>query len=289
MYNKLNTSVRGLSELVSIGKSTIARWINNQNKKIVKNRPPHKRLLSDSDKIAVVQMIDKNNLITLSELKAIVFSTLKITVSRSTLSRLMKDAHVTYKKARKYIKNANVEQQRSDFKMNVDKIGEINIACLDEVGFQLKMRRENGWAKKGERCLVIENKHKRINYHAIFVISQTDIQYKIYDKPINIQTFGDFIKDLQNKGIVSKTILLDNLRVHHNVGIKTIMNNKFAGVLWTPSYSPQLNPIEMLFSSLKAHLRKQNVNTKTELVAEIENYLKNKNNLQFVKYYKHAW
>ena len=64
---------------------------------------------------------------------------------------------------------------------------------------------------------------------------------------------------------------------------------KFAGVLWTPSYSPQLNPIEMLFSSLKAHLRKQNVNTKTELVAEIENYLKNKNNLQFVKYYKHAW
>ena len=50
-------------------------------------------------------------------------------------------------------------------------------------------------------------------------------------------------------------VILDNLAVHKSEKAAEILKESKAWFLFLPSYSPDLNPIEMAFSKIKAHLR----------------------------------
>lgn len=51
-------------------------------------------------------------------------------------------------------------------------------------------------------------------------------------------------------------VILDNLNVHKSPRAAAALAARGAWFLFLPKYSPDLNPIEMAFSKLKAHLRK---------------------------------
>jgi transposase len=51
-------------------------------------------------------------------------------------------------------------------------------------------------------------------------------------------------------------VILDNLAVHQSARAAQCLKEKGAWFLFLPPYSPDLNPIEMAFAKLKAHLRK---------------------------------
>lgn len=51
-------------------------------------------------------------------------------------------------------------------------------------------------------------------------------------------------------------VILDNLNVHNSQRAADALRARGAWFLFLPKYSPDLNPIEMAFSKLKAHLRK---------------------------------
>ena len=50
-------------------------------------------------------------------------------------------------------------------------------------------------------------------------------------------------------------VVLDNLAVHKSAKAARILKQRGAWFLFLPPYSPDLNPIEMAFAKLKAHLR----------------------------------
>lgn len=52
-------------------------------------------------------------------------------------------------------------------------------------------------------------------------------------------------------------VILDNLPRHRSEKAKAVIETLRAWFLFTPPYSPDLNPIEMAFSKLKAHLRRR--------------------------------
>lgn len=51
-------------------------------------------------------------------------------------------------------------------------------------------------------------------------------------------------------------VVMDNLPAHKNDGVRRIIEAAGAKLRYLPPYSPDLNPIEMAFAKLKAHLRK---------------------------------
>jgi len=53
-----------------------------------------------------------------------------------------------------------------------------------------------------------------------------------------------------------ETVFMDNLPVHKVAGVAEAIEAAGATLIYLPSYSPDLNPIELAFSKLKAHLRK---------------------------------
>lgn len=50
-------------------------------------------------------------------------------------------------------------------------------------------------------------------------------------------------------------VILDNLKVHASTKASASLKERGAWFLFLPAYSPDLNPIEIAFSKLKAHLR----------------------------------
>jgi transposase len=50
-------------------------------------------------------------------------------------------------------------------------------------------------------------------------------------------------------------VILDNLKVHDSARAAAALRARGAWFLFLPAYSPDLNPIEMAFAKLKAHLR----------------------------------
>jgi len=50
-------------------------------------------------------------------------------------------------------------------------------------------------------------------------------------------------------------VILDNFAAHKSQKVEQMVRAKGAWLLFLPPYSPDLNPIEMAFAKLKAHLR----------------------------------
>ena len=56
-------------------------------------------------------------------------------------------------------------------------------------------------------------------------------------------------------------VVMDNLAAHKRAEIAIAIEAAGARLLYLPPYSPDLNPIEMAFAKLKAHLRRARART----------------------------
>ena len=69
--------------------------------------------------------------------------------------------------------------------------------------------------------------------------------------------FVAYIRDVLIPEIEPGTaVILDNLATHRNKEAEALLHEHGCWFLFLPPYSPDLNPIEMAFSKLKAHLRR---------------------------------
>ena len=50
-------------------------------------------------------------------------------------------------------------------------------------------------------------------------------------------------------------VVMDNLSSHHRASIRTLVEARGCTLLFTSPYSPDFNPIELMFSKLKALVR----------------------------------
>lgn len=84
----------------------------------------------------------------------------------------------------------------------------------------------------------------------------------IIDGAMNRKSFEAYV-ETQLAPTLSKgdVVIMDNLSSHKSVRAEQSINQRGAWILFLPPYSPDLNPIEMAFSKLKAHLRKHAVRT----------------------------
>ena len=68
-------------------------------------------------------------------------------------------------------------------------------------------------------------------------------------------------------------VVLDNLPAHKAAGIREAITARRAQIFYLPPYSPDMNPIELAFSKLKALLRQQPARTVDALVERIGHIL----------------
>ena len=94
--------------------------------------------------------------------------------------------------------------------------------------------------------------------------------YRLY-RGTTQEKFAEYLKTMLIPTL-SKTdiIVMDNMRSHHAKIVKQVLVESRTNYLYLPPYSPDLNPIEKMWSKLKAHLRKEKIRITSELPPAIE-------------------
>ena len=92
----------------------------------------------------------------------------------------------------------------------------------------------------------------------------------VINAPMNRHIFETYVeKELAPSLKEGDIVIMDNLSAHKSPAAETAIKARGAWVLFLPPYSPDLNPIEMAFSKLKAHLRARTARTIDTLWQEI--------------------
>lgn len=137
------------------------------------------------------------------------------------------------------------------------------LVFLDETGTTTKMTRPRGRCPKG----------RRLRSKAPFGhwMTQTLVAGLRCDKlaapfvvnaPMNRCIFEPYVeKELAPTLAKGDAVILDNLAAHKSKAAEKAIKARGARILFLPPYSPDLNPIEMAFAKLKAHLRAKAVRT----------------------------
>jgi transposase len=88
----------------------------------------------------------------------------------------------------------------------------------------------------------------------------------IIDRPMTRQIFEIYVEtQLAPTLDPGDVVILDNLPSHKSEKARALLKERGAWFLFLPPYSPDLNPIEMAFSKLKAHLRRIGARTIDDL------------------------
>ncbi len=137
------------------------------------------------------------------------------------------------------------------------------LVFLDESGVNIDMIRRYGRAKNKERVhdYAPKNTPKKTTLVSSVRLDGT-LAYEFFQGSLNGQNFLNYIQNTLaptlKKGDI---VVMDNLRCHKVKGIKEAIESVGASVLYLPPYSPDLNPIEMMWSKMKAFLRKLRYDT----------------------------
>ncbi len=83
-------------------------------------------------------------------------------------------------------------------------------------------------------------------------------------------------------------VVIDNLPAHKVTGVRNAIERAAASLLYLPPYAPDLNPIEMAFSKLKAILRKAGARTVEDLWGVIAQSLDEFNTTECRNYFAAA-
>ena len=79
----------------------------------------------------------------------------------------------------------------------------------------------------------------------------------MFDGPINAESFLTYVTHVLLPTLKPRDIVvLDNLGSHKGEAARNIIRATGARLLFLPSYSPDLNPIEQVFAKLKHLIRK---------------------------------
>jgi transposase len=132
------------------------------------------------------------------------------------------------------------------------------LVFIDETSANTKMMRLHGRCVRGERLVdhVPQGHWKTITFVAALRrhgmrASQT-IDGSMTGKKFLAYVERCLAPTLKRKDIV----MVDNLPAHKAAGVREAIEARGAVLRYLPKYSPDLNPIEMPFSKLKAYLRK---------------------------------
>jgi len=129
---------------------------------------------------------------------------------------------------------------------------------LDETAVNTKMVRLSGRSPRGQRLI-----GRQPHGHWQTVTFVAGLRHKGMVAPFVLhgamtgEMFRAYVEQSLAPTLKPKdVVIMDNLGAHKVLGIREAIEAAGATLRYLPQYSPDLNPIEMPFSKLKAHLRK---------------------------------
>jgi len=132
------------------------------------------------------------------------------------------------------------------------------LVYLDESGIEDNSCPVNGWSLKGSRCFdkkVFQHK-RRVSMIAGFC-NDSIIAPLVFEGTANSELFETYVKEVLIKELKpGQVVVMDNINFHKRKKIEDLIKSAGASILFLPTYSPDLNPIENHWFRIKHYIRK---------------------------------
>jgi len=126
---------------------------------------------------------------------------------------------------------------------------------VDESGFEPTAQREYGWAPRGVKVYGWRSGNRRPRTSLIAgLIGKRLTAPMLFEGTCNTAIFNAWLEQelcpVLNENIV---VVIDNAAFHKSAATRELIASTGAALLFLPPYSPELNPIEKTFGTIKKH------------------------------------
>ncbi|MEM6553246.1 MAG: IS630 family transposase [Planctomycetota bacterium] len=154
----------------------------------------------------------------------------------------------------------DVVERRKNFGVARRFVDLASLVFLDESGVQSNMTRLYGRAPRGHRCV---DHTPQSHWKTATLISAIRVEgvvrqaTAVFDGPMNRPTFEGYAAACLAPTLrPGDVVVMDNLSSHKSAAVIDAIESAGAELWFLPAYSPDLNPIEKLWSKVKAGMRR---------------------------------
>ena len=151
----------------------------------------------------------------------------------------------------------DVQEKRKEWKKTIRPDMVEHLVFLDESGVNTNLTRLYGRALSSQRAV----DHAPLNTpQTTTVLSSIRLNgekaFTTYQGGTTGERFVQYLKETLLPTLKpGDIVVMDNMRSHHVKAVREVLEEKGMKVLYLPPYSPDLNPIEKMWSKMKALLR----------------------------------
>lgn len=146
---------------------------------------------------------------------------------------------------------------RAQFVRTMADTAAAHMKFLDESNAQINLTRRYGWAHTDERVVDYVPDDHGCNLTTIAAIGLSGvIAPAVFEGALDGPAFRAYVEQQLAPALQpGDIVVMDNLPVHKVSGVTQLIHAAGAEVIFLPPYSPDLNPIELCWSKVKAALR----------------------------------
>ena len=253
-------SIRQIAQLFSVSLSCIVRLLQHQRRTGSVQPKPHAgvppRKLDAAADARLLALVREQPDATLAELR----DRLGIPCCLMTIARALQRHEITRKKKTLHAQeqeSPRVQRQRKAFKKKVAAVDPDHLVFVDESGANTGLTRTHGRAPRGERVkATAPGAWKNVTLIAGMRMSGVVAPMAV-PGAVDREVFQTYVQEaLVPELQAGDVVVLDNLQPHKNPAVIAAIEAVGARVEPLPVYSPDLTPIEEMFSKTKGYLRK---------------------------------
>ena len=157
----------------------------------------------------------------------------------------------------------DVAKARAEWRANQPTLEAGRLIFIDETWTKTNMVRLYGWAEVGDRLVdAVPHGHWNTSTFIAGLRQNGLVAPCVFNGAINGELFLAYVEQVLVPMLIGgDVVVMDNLGSHKVAGVRKAIETAGAKLLYLPSYSPDLNPIEQAFAKLKALLRAKALRT----------------------------
>lgn len=282
LYLYSNVSAPEIAKLLYISERTVYRYaerfrLTGDVRLFAKKNGPA-TTLSEHEQLYLLDQILSSPGMYLHEAQQQLFRYAGTWVHESTICRTLRRLGLSRQKI-EHLALQRSDTKRITFMAEVMMVFPSNMCLwIDETGCDRRNAvRKYGYAIRGNTPQDFSLKLRGKRHSAISILSTDGIEDTyITEGSVNGEIFLDFIETQVvpilspfNGSNTKSVVILDNASIHHVDPVVNAILSTGALLRFLPAYSPDFNPIELVFGEMKQYLRTNNILFETSLSVNI--------------------
>ena len=172
--------------------------------------------------------------------------------------------------AKHYAEQSKYAKEIKEFtEITIPSLSQSQILAMDECSFRLNEAPRFGYSEKGSKAVRRRPGKRGSNHTLVLCVTNVGekgvVHYELIEKGIKTKSFHEFLTKLNLPADEKHYLLLDNLPVHKATDscrklklstIRELLTSKNIEPIYLPSYTPQLNPVELCFNNIRHNIEK---------------------------------